>query len=414
MSDDIINLNLNDPSSALPEGSWIRKYMKLASILEAPPNLHFWAGVWAMSAALGRNVWFDQIAFKWYPSMYIIIVAPPGVIGKSVLGGVAQGLLKEADVVHFGPDKITAAALLEDLNEALKATNSGDPLDQQSNVAYFSSELANLLNAENDEMMHQLIDLWDGRDDFRKKTVKYGDVTISAPYVSILGMTTPTGLASAFAHEAKSNGFISRCIFQTADRKHTYNAYLKNVKGAAQTYTALRTDLIAHIKKISTAYGSFTMTADAEAWGTQWYKDYWEEYSKRQVGNLEQGAVARRQAMVHKLAMILAMSEDHTKRVITLRHMVIAAALVEPQAGLLQQVFLKGTRNADAELARTSVLQFLEGGRKRYAEVAQYIYMLYPSFRDLADFLSGLVNTGQIQLLQKGPNEVFLQLPPRV
>jgi len=86
---------------------WLKAYLEYSSHSEAPKRMRFWAGVSAVAGALQRRVWIDQAYFKWYPNMYIIFVAPPGVVSKSTTSGVAMGLLRQVPGVKFGPDIVT-------------------------------------------------------------------------------------------------------------------------------------------------------------------------------------------------------------------------------------------------------------------------------------------------------------------
>ena len=63
---------------------WISRYLQYASVTEAPKRMHFWAAVGAVAGCLRRRVWLDQKRFSWYPSFYIVFVAPPGVVGLSL------------------------------------------------------------------------------------------------------------------------------------------------------------------------------------------------------------------------------------------------------------------------------------------------------------------------------------------
>ena len=77
---------------------WLSAYVEYTSFSEAPRRMHFWAGVSAIAGALRRRVWFDQFYFQWHPNLYIVFVAPPGIVSKSTtaakVGHVSPAILK--------------------------------------------------------------------------------------------------------------------------------------------------------------------------------------------------------------------------------------------------------------------------------------------------------------------------------
>ena len=68
---------------------WLTAFMEYASYGEAPRHMYFWSGVAAIAGVLRRKVWIDQAYFKWHCNMYIVLVAPPGIVSKSTTAGVA-------------------------------------------------------------------------------------------------------------------------------------------------------------------------------------------------------------------------------------------------------------------------------------------------------------------------------------
>jgi hypothetical protein len=80
--------------------------------------MYFWVGVSAIAGALRRKVWIDQAYFRWHPNMYIILVAPPGIVSKSTTASVAMRLLRRVPGIKFGPDVVTWQALVGAFAEA--------------------------------------------------------------------------------------------------------------------------------------------------------------------------------------------------------------------------------------------------------------------------------------------------------
>src|SRR3990167_7091843 len=95
--------------------NWLQSFVEYASYGEAPLKMLFWTGVSTMAGALRRRVWMDMKYFQWVPNMYIIMVAPPGIVSKSTTANVGINILRRVDGIHFGPDVVTWQALIEAL-----------------------------------------------------------------------------------------------------------------------------------------------------------------------------------------------------------------------------------------------------------------------------------------------------------
>ena len=145
---------------------WINSYVDYASVSEAPKIFHFWAGVSAVAGALRRKVWFDQIKFKWYPSFYIIFVAPPGVATKSTTADGSMDLLREVPGIKFGPDEVTWQQLVVAFAAANESFPVGDEWLPMSPITILASEFGMLMDFEDSKMVNLFITLWDGRKQF--------------------------------------------------------------------------------------------------------------------------------------------------------------------------------------------------------------------------------------------------------
>ncbi|MEM5734298.1 hypothetical protein AAEI00_21825, partial [Shewanella algae] len=79
--------------------------------------------------ALRRKVWIPQGYFNWYCNMYIVMVAPPGIVAKSTTTNIAMQLLRRVPGIKFGPDIVTWQALVTafaDANESFPYLAPGD------------------------------------------------------------------------------------------------------------------------------------------------------------------------------------------------------------------------------------------------------------------------------------------------
>jgi len=204
---------------------WLPAFMDYTTGTEAPRIMHFWVGVSAIAGVLRRRVWIDMKRFKWYPNFYIILVAPPGVISKTTTMDMSIELLKQVPGIKFGPDVVTWQALVTKFAEAGEEFPYGEDFIPMSPLTLASGEFGNLINPQDRDMINLYITLWDGRSSFEKVTKMSGNDTISAPWINMIGCTTPHWIADNMPSATVGGGFTSRCVFVYGDKKENFIAY---------------------------------------------------------------------------------------------------------------------------------------------------------------------------------------------
>ena len=290
---------------------WLTAYLDYTKYSESPDKFHFWTGVGTIAGALRRRVWLDMGYFEWIPNFYIILVAPPGIAGKSSTMAIGMQLLHKVDGITFGPDVITWAALAESLAESTRSFSiDGKAFSPMSAITIASSEFGNFLDPSDREMVDALVSLWDGqRGVFRKTTKTQGSNEIVNAAVNIIACTTPAWIAGNLPTYLIGGGFTSRCIFIYEDSKRRLEAY-PNKKNREKELAPIRQNLTADLKVIASLAGEFKLTEEALTWGEAWYERH---YNTPRPSNLDEatwgGYWARKQSHVHKLAIILAVSQ---------------------------------------------------------------------------------------------------------
>lgn len=58
--------------------NWIEGFMEYTDHLPSPELFRKWSAIAAVAAALERRCWVHTMGSNLYPSMYIVLVAPPG------------------------------------------------------------------------------------------------------------------------------------------------------------------------------------------------------------------------------------------------------------------------------------------------------------------------------------------------
>lgn len=369
---------------------WIKSYLSYTEGTEPPRMVHFFVAVSALAGALRRHVWIDMKRFKWYPNFYIILVAPPGVISKTTTMDHGLDLLKAVPDIKFGPDVITWQALTKRFAEAKEEFLFGDEFIPQSAMTLASGEFGNLINPLDKDMVNLYISLWDGRSGFEKETKMSGNDSISAPWINMIGCTTPYWIADNFPESMVGGGFVSRCIFIYCDEKDKLVAWPDEV--VREDHENLRQALIHDLEYISqNLIGPMKLTHEAREWGRAWYENLWRKIAKEASTDQLQGYIARKQGHLVKLALILSISEDDSME-ITERHMQIAELMLRETEASAPKVFGRIGQTPQARNADKIVEYVKRYGKVPYATVLRYALPFFPDGHEFESILKALID----------------------
>jgi hypothetical protein len=375
---------------------WIPAYLEYASVTEAPRRMHFWSAVGTVAGCLRRRVWLDQKRFSWYPSFYIIFVAPPGVVAKSTTIDISTDLLKQVPGIKFGPNAITWQALVSAFVAASEAFEWQGEWHPMSPLTLVASELGSLLNLQDKDMVNLLIELWDGKRSYEKITKMSGNDTVEAPWINLQAGTTPHWIADNMPQAMIGGGLSSRCIFVYADKKEKYVAYVdEQVNGGDEE---LRTKLIHDLEQISMMTGPFSLTTNARAWGASWYENFWGDAVSRMDDQMAQGYAARKQTHMHKVAMVISASRS-SDRVITADDLQLANNMLLDLEADMPKVFSRIGRTEDSMQAERFIEYVIRKGSVTYEEAYKMIHLYFPDHRDFEGILSGAIRSGQVELV---------------
>lgn len=353
--------------------------------------MYFWVGASTLAGALRRKVWIDQVYFQWYPNLYVVLVAPPGIVSKSTTAEIGMSLLRQVPGIHFGPAVITWQALVQSFAGVVESFDYQGTYHTMSPMTISSSEFGNLLNPHDKDMVDMLVNLWDGKS-FQKKTKMSGDDEVTNPWLNIIACTTPEWIAGSFPEYMIGGGFTSRCIFVYADAKEKYVAYpaLQVPKNLTEQGQALVHDL-EHIA--TNLCGEYRILPSAIRWGTEWYKQHFEHDAKDLEPSRYGGYVARKQTHLHKLAMILAAS-TRDELVITEDDLKTAAAMVTQLEAEMPKVFDKIGMNPQAVHMERIVRYIKMRGVVPFNKVVATFGKQFPKLSELEDIIKTILGAG--------------------
>jgi hypothetical protein len=293
---------------ACAEG-WLKAYVQHMRFSEAPTSFHFWVGVGTIAGALRRKVWTDHLTYQYTPNFYIILVAPPGVATKSTAIRAGTNLLRRVKGVHIGPQSLTWQALFDSLKisvEVVKVPGTTQVL-AYSALTLPISELGTFFRPENKEFMDHLTNIWDAQKEVvGRKTLKDGEILIENPWLNIIAGTTPGWLKDNFPKVMIEGGLASRLIFVFQDKKQRLIAYPERLDLGA-SFKLEQEALLYDLQQIGNLCGQYKFTDAAYTWGERWYESL-HDIKPAGLSSAErmQGYLSRKQALVHKLAMVLA------------------------------------------------------------------------------------------------------------
>lgn len=375
---------------------WLTAYLDYSSYSEAPRRMHFWAGVSAIAGALRRKVWIDQKFFKWFANMYIVLVAPPGIVSKSTTSAIAMSLLRGVPEIKFGPDVVTWPALVRAFAESKEAFQINEDWYPMSAMTLESSEFGNLVNPLDKEMVDLLVSLWDGKEGvFRKVTKTSGVDDVENPWINLIACTTPSWIAGNFPEYMIGGGFTSRCLFVYASEKAQLVAYPS--LAVPEGHETRKARLIEDLSHIATSIcGEYQLSPKAVEWGTAWYSHHYKNRPPALDDERFGGYIARKQTHIHKLSMILAASRRDAL-LITEDDLALADTMVTDLERDMPMVFSKIGREDLSLHAENFISLLSRRGPLPYDQAYRLVHPYFPDIKVFENIVMGAVRSGQIR-----------------
>jgi len=376
--------------------NWLTSYVKYASVTEAPKRMHFWAGVTAIAGALRRKIWIDMKRYQVLCNFYTAFVAPPGIVAKSTTADISMNLLKQVPGVKFGPDIITWPALAT----AFAASSESFQLDgdwyPMSAMTLVASELGNLINPQDRDMVNLYINLWDGRKALEKVTKMSGCDTIEAPWINMIACTTPNWITDNIPKAMIGGGLASRLLIVYADAKDKYVPFVDEVVSSDDAL--LEKQLVHDLEHMSVNLaGPIHFTPEARDWERKRYRAFWEATISQSSSSTVDGYAARKQTHLFKTAMILSVARNDSL-VIELQDLALAEAMLTDIEPDIDRVF-SGVGRSDDSLHTERFVEFIKRrGRVKYEEAYKQVHMYFPDPKVFEAILAGVMKAGILRL----------------
>lgn len=246
---------------------WIESFMAYTDGLPTSSIFRLWSGITAVSAAMERRCWANVAHSDLYANLYTLLVGSPGT-GKSQAISPVSKLWYSTKKLFVAPDNMTAAALVDALEEADRKLTSPEGLVQYHSLAIAAGELGVLIPAHDLAFLSILNHLYDNPLTYREKRRTLNkESDIINPQLTFLAGTQPGFMASLFPEEAWSMGFTSRIIM-------VYSSEIPQVElfGGTRPSPEVFKSLTGHLADITSLRGQFLFSEAASTAITQWHK----------------------------------------------------------------------------------------------------------------------------------------------
>lgn len=293
--------------------NWLDAYMQFTTDTESTYAFNRWVGLSTIAGALRKKTWLPVGRLKVYPNLYVVLVAEPGIARKTQAITYATDIIAAVPDIKVSADSITPQALLQDLEDSVTYEKFEDGrVFRYSALSVISKEFESFIGGSGGtKMMVTLTDLFDaGETPWTHRTKQYGNTSIPAVFLNILGATTPQSLATCLSELAVGGGLTSRIIFVFADKKAKRIAFPLWSEELAE----LQQDLINDLTIISAMSGSFDFTESSRKYWEDWYNSYDESRASRIEDRYEfDGWYSRKPLMIQKVSMCISASERDDK-----------------------------------------------------------------------------------------------------
>ena len=343
---------------------WIESYVKCVSNTEPSRNYHLWTAVAAISSVLQRKCQLGWGTLTFYPNMYIVLVGPPAA-RKGTAMNLMKPMLDDLEI-KMAAEAITREALIRELKESTDTLITGSgKMFFHSSLTIWSQELTVFLGYQNHQLMSDLTDWYDCRNQWTYRTKNMGTDEIIGVFVNIFGATTPDLIRSTMSLDAIGGGLTSRMIFIYEENKGKVCPYPAFSKQEKLLYEDLKFDL----GQIHMLHGQFKTSKDFLDRWIEWY--VWQEANPPFRDSRFNGYLERRANHVMKLAMICSASKDDSM-IVTSAELNRAISVIESAEVKMTKTFSGVGHMSNANVTEKIMTEIGLRGTVMFSELLNY------------------------------------------
>lgn len=252
----------------------IDDFLEYTDGIASPDNFRLWSGISLVAGALERRVWLKTRKGLCYPSLYVFLMAAPG-IGKYVIEEV-RGLWRETKeatssslAFSVAPDSVTKAALIDSLVKSKRTrvvAGTGDALTTHS-LLVAAEEFAVLCPFYDIEFMATMNSMFNSKPlhEEARRSGNVREVRMENPLINLLAGYQPALMATTFPEEAWSSGFTRRIIMVYSGDRPYHDLF-----DEPDNVDVVRQSILQRLSKLSGVYGQCSWDNDAREFIREW------------------------------------------------------------------------------------------------------------------------------------------------
>lgn len=387
--------------------NFLRDYLTYASDNEAPRMFHVWAGLTAVSAAVGRRVFLAWGTRAMYANIYVLLVGDAG-NGKSITMVNFKKLFRsiKPELQHsasrespqglwqFMTGNLDIKPPIEAGSMELIKWPNGQLLPTHP-MLILANEFLNFISMDDKGWINELNDIYD-EDMYHYRTKNAGQNKVIGPYITMLGgLTTDVALDMQKA-KIISTGLARRVLFQFGSRRFDDpHAFLTETQEQRDAFSRCE----AHLNLLRKSVGEFQWNEQAKAWFQDWYNQHSRLTPKRSPQT--RSWFTSKPDQLLKVAMLLSLCEGIDFN-LTVQNFQEAAEFLEILERDLYRIFGGVGRNETAGVAM-QVFEYISGLTEPISKKQLWIKMfnfLSPkdARKEFDEVLSYLAETKKIQM----------------
>lgn len=281
--------------------NWIDCLLDACSEAETPRNYIYWAGISAIAAISGPNVYINrQGVYRLSPNVFVMLIGESG-LGKGLPIYLARKLVKMVGTTRVISGRNTIASIIQRLGTSETVKGNGVPKFKDSRGFVVSGEFGTLLQEKNS--LINLTEMYDTHfmDDWDNTTKTSGVDKLTKINLTLLGGSTQEHFSGAVSVEDIRGGFVGRILTVYEEERYRINSLSNTEVEDSLPYEGLA----AHLRHVSQIQGAFKYSPKAKQLWEEWYVDI----RSRKIHD-PTGAINRITDNVLKVAMCLNLAEQ--------------------------------------------------------------------------------------------------------
>lgn len=293
--------------------NFIEAYKGLFDDGFVPPQFTEWAAISVVAAALERKVWLPWGNFKFFPNMYILFVAKPG-IGKSSAINPAVGMLRDlkqhGEALNILPSQITEAKLIDLMAKNHRKFTHGTTVKEQCAGYFYASEASACLKDLYGGFINTITSFYDCDDNFQKATMGGGERPTNLRNIcfNLLAGSTFDYLGKLITDDNIMGGFASRLTYIIQEEYFARDMSWES-RGAKNSKKIDRYKLMQDLAKIQSIVGPYSADKEFAGKWNKWAPEF-DKFHQSQKNEKLQSLLARKPTIIRKLPMIISAAES--------------------------------------------------------------------------------------------------------